>query len=305
MLKINSNNNIELSIIIISYNTRKITRNCLRSIQASLKNSSLKYEVVVIDNASTDETVKSIQYSVSGIQNLKIIQNKKNRGFAQANNQGVAEAKGKYVLLLNSDTVVLDNAVEKLLQCYKRNEITIQFLGGKLFNKDRSPQPSCEPFYSPLVIFGALFLKGDYWGLTRYSPNSLKEVDWVSGACILTKKEYYNSVGGFDEQIFMYMDEIDLLYRAKQKGYRVFFYPEAEFVHLGSASSKGRTYPILQVYRGFLYFYKKHHNTSLSIFLLKCMLQLKSRIAIVIGKLTRNSYLINTYEEAQKLVEMA
>ncbi len=294
---------IELSIIIVSYNTKKITRNCLRSIETSLKRSSLRYEIIVVDNASTDGTIELL--TSLRVNELRVIQNEKNMGFAKANNQGSNEARGKYILLLNSDTVVLDNAIEKLLQFYKQNELTIQFLGGKLFNKDHSPQPSCGPFYSPLVIFGALFLKGDYWGLTRYSPNTTKEVDWISGACILTKKEHYESVEGFDEQIFMYMDEIDLFYRAKEKGCRVFFYPEAEFTHLGSASSRGRTYPILQVYRGFLYFYKKHHNTWLSIFLLKCMLQLKSRIAIIIGKLTQNSYLINTYEEAQKLVEMA
>lgn len=305
-----SDGKIELSIIIISYNTKKITKKCLRSIDVSLKRSSLRYEIIVVDNASTDGTAESIKQrsKVKG-QNLdqkpRIIKNKTNIGFAKANNQGVMEAKGNYVLLLNSDIVVLDNAIEKLLQFYKQNEFTIHFLGGKLLNKDLTPQPSCGPFYSPTVIFGALFLKGDYWGLTRYSPNALKEVDWVSGACILTKKEYYESIKGFDEQLFMYMDEIDLLYRAKQKSYRVFFYPEAEFIHLGSASSQGRTYPILQVYRGFLYFYKKHHNTKLALFLLKCMLQLKSKIAIIIGKLTRNSYLINTYEEAQKLVEMA
>lgn len=294
---------IELSIIIISYNTKKITEDCIKSIETSLKQSPLSYEIIIIDNASTDGTIKLLtSLRVNG---LRVIQNKTNLGFAKANNQGVKEAKGKYILFLNSDIVVLDDAIEKLLTFYKQNELAIQFLGGKLLNKDKTPQPSCGPFYSLPVIFGALFLKGDYWGLTRSSPNTIKEVDWVSGACILTKKEYFEAIGGFDENIFMYMDEIDLLYRAKKKGYRVFFYPEAEFIHLGSASSGGRTYPILQVFRGFLYFYKKHHNTKLSLFLLKFMLQLKSWIAVSIGRLTRNSYLIKTYEEAQKLVQVA
>lgn len=289
---------IELSIIIISYNTKKITENCLKSIETSLKQSPLSYEIILVDNASTDGSNE-----ITG--NFRLIKNSKNLGFARANNQGAREAKGKYILFLNSDIIVLDNAIEKLLGFFKQNEMTIQFLGGKLLNKDQSPQPSCGPFYSLPVVFGALFLRGDYWGLTRSSPNTVKEVDWVSGACILTKKEYFNSIGGFDEQIFMYMDEIDLLYRAKKKGYRVFFYPEAEFVHLGSASSGGRTYPILQVFRGFLYFYRKHHNTKLSLFFLKTMLQLKSWIAIVVGKITNNSYLIKTYEEAQKRISMA
>lgn len=296
---------VELSIVIVSYNTKKITENCLKSIETSLKQSTLSYEIILIDNASTDGSIERMENGEWRMENLKLIKNTRNVGFAKANNQGIKEARGTYILFLNSDTVVLDNAIEKLITFYKQNEITIQFLGGKLLNKDNSPQPSCGPFYSLPVIFGALFLKGDYWGLTRYSPKSVKEVDWVSGACILTKKEYFASVGGFDEQIFMYMDEIDLLYRAKQKKYRVFFYPGAEFIHLGSASSGGRTYPILQVYKGFLYFYRKHHNTKLSLYLLKCMLQLKSWIAIGIGRMSRNAYLIKTYEEAQKLVTMA
>ncbi len=289
---------IELSIIIVSYNTKKITQDCIKSIEVSLKQASMSYEIIVVDNASTDGSIQMLQ-------NFKLLSNTTNLGFAKANNQGVKEAKGRYIFFLNSDTIVLDNAIEKLLTFYKQNEITIQFLGGKLLNKDHSAQPSCGPFYSLPVIFGALFLKGDYWGLTRYSPNAVKEVDWVSGACILTKKEYFQTIGGFDEQIFMYMDEIDLLYRAKQKRYRVFFYPDAEFIHFGTASSAGRTYPILQVYKGFLYFYNKHHHGKLSLFLLTFMLQLKSWIAIGIGRLSRNTYLIQTYEEAQKLIQMA
>ncbi len=298
---------IELSIIIISYNTKKITENCLKSIEDSLRQSLLSYEIIIVDNASNDgsQTQISKLKSQNHNLNLKTIFNTRNVGFAKANNQGFRQADGKYILFLNSDTIVLDNAIEKLLSFYTKNELTIQFLGGKLLNQNHSPQPSCGPFYSLPVVFGALFLKGDYWGLTRFSPNTVKEVDWISGACILTKKEYYEAIGGFDEQIFMYMDEVDFLYRAKQKGYRVFFYPDAEFIHLGSASSAGRSYPILQVYRGFIYFYKKHHPDRLSLFLLKFMLQLKSWIAIIIGRFTHNSYLIKTYEEACRLVEMA
>ena len=284
---------IELSIVIISYNTRNITRNCLRSIQASLKNSSLKYEVVVIDNASTDGSQTQILKLKAQNQNLKLktIFNPKNTGFAKANNQAVKQATGEYILFLNSDTIVLNYSIIKLLNYYKNNEHKVHFLGGKLFEKDGiTPQPSCGPFYTLPVIFGALFLKGDYWGLTRYSTNKIKEVDWISGACILTKREYLVNLGGFDEKIFMYMDEIDLLYRAKKKGYRVFFYPEAKFIHLASASSNEKTYPIIQVYRGFLYFYKKHHAGS-DIFFLKILLKLKALIALFIGKLTNNSYL--------------
>ena len=291
----------DLSIIITSYNTREITRNCLDSILKSLKKSSLNYEIIVVDNASSDNSVKLLEgLRVNG---LRVIKNIKNLGFGKANNQGVKTAQSDYILFLNSDIIILEDAIDKLYKFYKQNENTINFLGGKLLNKDMSPQPSCGPFYTLPVIFAALFLRGDYWGLTRYSPKTLKEVDWISGACILSKKQYLNSINGYDETIFMYMDEIDLLYRAKNFGHRVFFYPDARFIHLGSASSQSRKYPILQVYSGLLYFYKKHYSTS-SQFLLKIMLKLKAAISLAVGQILNNKYLKETYGKAYQMVKL-
>jgi len=294
----------KLSIIIISYNTASITKNCIQSILKSTADTQLPVEIIVVDNASKDSSVATLEtFKRLNLKTFKLIKNSENIGFAKANNQAVKQAQGDYLLFLNSDIVVLQDAVEKLFSFYRQNEKTVHFLGGKLFEKDGiTPQPSCGPFYSLPVIFAALFLRGDYWGLTRYSPNKLKKVDWVSGACILTKKNHFQKINGFDEKIFMYMDEIDLLYRAKKAGFNTFFYPEAKFIHLGSASSKGRTYPILQVYRGFLYLYRKHFPQSL--FFLKLLLKLKAWLAIIIGRLTQNQYALKTYEKALQLVKM-
>ncbi|MGB9707249.1 MAG: glycosyltransferase family 2 protein [Microgenomates group bacterium] len=297
---------IDLSIIIISYNTKKITLNCLKSIIQSLKNTKITYEIIVVDNNSNDGSQKEIlNFKVKNKKtNMKLIFNKDNIGFGKANNQAVKIAKGEYLLFLNSDIVVLNNSIEKMFKFYKQYQNLFNFLGGKLLNKDKSPQPSCGPMYFLPMVFAHLFLKGDYWQLTRFSPKKLKEVDWVSGACFITKKEYFNKINGFDENIFMYMDEVDLFYRAKKNGYRIFFYPEAKFIHLGSASSGKRTYPILQVYKGLLYFYKKHRNQTENV-ILKFMLKLKAKISIFIGYLTKNQYLIETYEKAYQLVKMA
>lgn len=293
---------IDLTIIIISYNTLKITKNCLESVLKSLNNCRFNFEVIVIDNNSNDGSPLMIKKISSAHKQVRLLINKDNVGFAKANNQGVELSKSKYILFLNSDTIVINDAIITLMEYYRQHEQVVHFLGGKLLNSDNSNQPSCGPFYSLPVIFGALFLRGDYWGLTRYSPESVTKVDWISGACILTKKEYLQSINGFDENIFMYMDEIDLLYRAKKQGYHVYFYPNARFVHLGSASSMGRTQPIIQVFKGFTYFYKKHHNSPISIFLLRTMLKLKSWIALLVGRITSNHYLINTYEKALRLV---
>ncbi len=295
----------DLSIIVVSYNTKKITKDCVNSIKKSLSGSPFKVELIVVDNASSDGSVELLGKE-SSTRNLivRIIPNKENVGFGRANNQGVKEAKGEYILLLNSDIVVQDTAIDKLLEYFKANEHRIHFLGGKLLNEDLSAQPSAGPFYTLPVVFGALFLKGDYWGLTRYSPPRARKVDWVSGACIMTKKEYFTALGGFDEGIFMYFEEVDLLYRALKRGYTTWIYPQAEFVHLGASSSGGKkAYPIIQVYRGFAYFYKKHYSPMALIFL-TFLLQLKARIAIWVGRATGNAPLVQTYEKAQGTLTM-
>jgi GT2 family glycosyltransferase len=300
-------NQFDLSIVIISYNTEKITIDCLKSIIESLKNSSLKYEIIVVDNASKDNSVSSIKKLKSEIKNrnlkINLIENKENIGFGPANNQAVKLAKSDYLLFLNSDIIVLKASIEKLYNFYKQNEKLFNFLGGKLLNKDGTSQPSCGPMYTLPMIFAHLFLHGDYWGLTRYSPNKIKEADWISGACILTKKEYFEKLGGFDEKIFMYMEEIDLFYRAKKHGFKVFFYPEAQFIHLGSQSSTGRSFPILQVYQGLIYFYKKHFS-KFSLFILIIMLKFKALIGFLIGKIINNQYLIQTYAKAWQISKM-
>lgn len=294
-----SKNILDLSIIVISYNTRSITKTCLKSIIQSLKHSELTYEIIVIDNNSTDGSPDAIKDLQKANRSIVFLQNKTNEGFAKANNRGAALARGTHLLFLNSDIVVLEAAIPKLVTYYKKQAKHVHFLGGKLLNKNYSDQPSCGPFYTLPVVFAALFLRGDYWNLTRFSPRRVTEVDWVSGACLLTRKKYFTHLGGFDENIFMYMDEIDLLYRAKEKGYRVFFYPDARFIHLGSASSGGRTYPILQVYRGLRYFYQRHKPKS--IFFLRVMLKWKAIVGIVIGTIFNNRYLKKTYGEAFKI----
>ena len=117
----------------------------------------------------------------------------------------------------------------------------------------------------------------------------------------MTKKKLYQRLNGFDKNIFMYMEEVDLLYRARKKNLNTFFYPESQIIHLGSASSSGKTFPILQVYRGFLFFYKKHYSIF-HLLALRLILKFKALIAYLIGKIKGDQYLIKTYEEAFKLV---
>jgi hypothetical protein len=116
----------------------------------------------------------------------------------------------------------------------------------------------------------------------------------------MTTKIHFQRLRGFDKNIFMYMEEVDLLFRAKKIGLNTFFYPESQIVHLGSASSNGRTYPILQVYKGFIFFYKKHYSIF-HLLILHVILKLKALIAYLFGKIKGNQYLIKTYEQAFKI----
>lgn len=288
---------MDLSVVIISFNTKQLTQECLTSTIRSLKESKLSWEIIVVDNISTDGTREMLKKKFPKV---ITIFNKENVGFGRGNNQGIKMAKGEYILLLNSDTIVLSNAIGKLVSFGRQHPNA--FIGPKLLNPDRSPQSSCGPFFSLPVVFASLFLKGDYIGLTRWSPTRVKKVDWVSGACILAPKRLFMQDLLFDENIFMYMEEIDLLMRAKKKKYPTYFYPRSLIVHLGAASSTNkRKGPVLNIYRGFLYLYGKH-GTPFSRFMVRLMLKTKAAIAWTVGLLLGKDLLKETYEEAYRMV---
>ncbi len=287
---------MDLSIVIPNYNTKTLLDRCLTSLINSFEGSPVSYEIIVVDNASTDGSRELLKSKYTRV--IKIFNNG-NVGYGKANNQAIKKAKGTYVLLLNSDTKVLEHAVVKLYEFVGSKSMA--FAGGKLLNEDGSPQSSCGPFFSIPVVIGALFLKGDSMGFTRYSPTKIRIVDWASGACLMGKKEAFADVGFFDEHIFMYMEEIDFLYRAKQKGYTTYFYPDARFIHTGAASSGERKRPVLNIYRGLVYFYKKHRSI-IEQQMLFALLRVKAAIGVLLGKILGNNYLLSTYEEAIRLV---
>lgn len=287
----------DLSIIIISYNTKYLLRRCLTSIESSLgSSSSLSWEAIVVDNNSHDGTVQMIKREFPFV---GMIVNKENVGYGRANNQAAEVAKGKYVLFLNSDTRVLNSGIEKLLDFAKEGGDSI--FGGKLFNPDGSSQPSCGYFYSLPIVFLSLFLKGDQLHITRFSPKNFTKTDWVSGACLLIKKDVFRRLGGFDEQIFMYMDEVDLCYRAKKISLGVFFYPHAHFIHVGSASSADRRIPYVNLFSGLLYFYQKHWPDKLTR--LKILLKNKAIAGLCLGKILGNKSLAGNYSKALELLK--
>lgn len=287
---------MDLSIIIPNYNTCDLLDRCLRSIDQSLKQSKLTYEIIVIDNASDEGSKALLNSKYPRI--IKVF-NKTNLGYGTANNQGIKAAHGKSILLLNTDIKVLGGSIESLYEFSKKYPDA--FIGGKLYNEDDTPQASCGPRYGLLVVFLMLFCKGDSIGLTRYSPAQVKRVGWVSGACLIGRKNSFTHVGLFDEGIFMYMEEIEFLHRAGVAGHDVLFFPEAHFVHTGAASSGSRRTPVLNIYKGLIYYYHKHMS-PVSQFILNILLRTKALAAMTLGRMIGRRDLYITYEEAYRLV---
>lgn len=288
---------MDLSILIVSYNTKRLTDACLASVIKSLDTATFSWEIVVVDNHSTDQTVEMIEQKYPSV---RLIQNTENVGFGKANNQAVAIAKGDYVFFLNSDTVVLNHAISKLYSFAKQHPHS--FVAPKLLNPDRSAQTSCGPFFSLPVVFATLFLFGDRLRITRWSPNRVVKVDWVSGAAMMVSRNVMMNGLLFDEAVFMYMEEIDLLYRARKSGHAAYFYPKSLIVHLGSGSSTaGRKGPVLNIYRGYMYLYKKHAS-GFGQRCMRMMLKAKAILGWTIGMLSGNTYLKETYAEAYRLV---
>lgn len=288
---------IDLSIIIVNWNTKKLLIDCLFSIIKQTK--GLSYEVLVIDNGSTDGSVTAVKEL--RVKELRVIENKKNLGFAKANNQALREAQGEYVLLLNSDTKIVNNALEKLVD-FARSDEKIGLVGPRLLNLDGTPQPSVAPFFTLFKVFVWLF-SGDRFLYS--SPVKTIKADWLMGAALMAKREMIEEIGGLDESFFMYVEDVEWCYRAKKAGWSVWFYPAAQIVHLVRGSSpEGKQRVILGIYKGLLRFYEKNF-ASWQLSVLKFLLLTKAAIAWLIGLVTANNYLKKTYGEAIKLVGQA
>ncbi len=286
-----------ISIIILNWNTKNLLKKCLRSID-EIKDKEYDIEVIVVDNASTDGSPEMVAKEFS---QAVLIKNKKNPGYGAGNNQGMRKAKGDFFLILNPDTIIKDKAPVKMAQFLNQHP-EVGVVGCKLLNQDGSDQPSFGPF--PNLFIAAVMLFAEHWlggHLVRRSSNKVKETDWVMGAALMLKKEVFKKVGPMDEKIFMYVDETEWCYRIKKAAYKVMFYPGARIVHLGGASSPtGRKDPILNIYRGLIYFYKKHYPRW-QLPVLRLMLKLKAAGALIVGYLTNSRYLKETYVQAFKI----
>ena len=287
---------IKLSIVALSYNTKDLTLACLKSVVSQYKQKLEKkeFEVIVVDNNSSDNSVAEISNLKSQVSNLIIIQNKENLGFGKGCNLGAKSAKGKYVLFLNSDTQVFDKGFLSMIDFLDKNS-NVAVLGGKLENNDGSIQRSCGKFYNLFNLL-IMLLGLERFGFLRSSPNKIQKVDWVSGACMMVRADIFEKLTGFDEKLFMYMEDMEICFRANKLGFVTYFYPNVKLKHK-SLGSSNRTFAIINIYKGILYFYSRH-KTHLEYLVAKLFLITKAGILILVGLLTFNSELRGRYQKA-------
>lgn len=220
-----------LSIIIVTWNTADITLKCIQTINKFLGNK-INYEIIIVDNASSDNTIELLSK-----EKIILIKNPENSGFAKGNNIGVKQAKGDYLLFLNSDMELIDDSLIKMFEYYKNSRIGL--IGPKFLNPDLTPQGSVFPPQTALNAFREYFLKIKK-SYSKYSPSTNVPISvWsVSGGAMLIKKELFLKVGGWNEKYFMYYEDLDLCRAIRHLKKQIIYYPKCQVIHRHGASGK-------------------------------------------------------------------
>ena len=242
---------MELSIVIVTWNTAKITQKCVQTINKFLNNP----EIIIVDNGSKDNTVKLLSQE----KNVKIIENKCNLGFSKANNIGLQHTTKKYILFMNSDIELIDDSINDLL-IYFKDKKNIGIIGPKFLNPDLTVQASVFPKQSIINAFKEFYLnqKNSY---SKYIPktNNPTKVWAISGGCILTRKSFFKSIGGWNEKYFFYFEDLDLCRKINKVGKDVIYFPKCQIIHRHGASGTKLADPSNQ-WRRLIPGSKKYHG---------------------------------------------
>ena len=226
----------KLSIIIASYNTRDITLEAVRSIIDSKPKSD--FEIIIVDDGSVDGSIEVLQQLAKSNKKIKVLFNKQNLGYVRTNNRGIKKTKGRYILLLNSDTIVKEKALDNLIEFAEKHD-DAGVIGSRLFNIDNSLQPSCYHF--PTIKNAILeYLLGKKGLFEKYAPrgNLPSKVDAVVGAAFLITPQALKKVGMLNEKYRSYFEDIDYCRSVWKKGLKVYYLPTSEIIHHEGASFK-------------------------------------------------------------------
>jgi GT2 family glycosyltransferase len=254
---------VRLSIIIVNYNSGHYLEKCLKSIYAETK--QLPFDIWIVDNNSKDTSFSMIRRNYPLV---NLIENKENIGFARANNDAIQKCRGDYVLLLNPDTLILENAIEKMVKFLDENPQT-GIAGCRVLNEDGTLQLACRrSIPSPGVAFFRLIGLSRLfptsrtmasYNLTYLDPDKPHEVDAVSGAFLMIRRKVVDKIGALDENFFMYGEDLDFCVRTKKAGWIVMYFPDAKIIHYkGECSRTNSRKAAFEFYRAMYLFHKKH-----------------------------------------------
>ncbi len=272
----------------------------------------LKIEIIVVDNGSKDGSIEMVH---SEFPDTIIIANNLNLGFAAANNQGIKCSRGQFVLLLNSDTKILDNAMDKTITFMKKNP-DASIVGCKLLNPDGTLQPSCRSFPSIWNIFTEstflykIFPKNKLLGkyyMCYFEHNSILQVDVVMGAFMMIRREVFENIGYFDEAYFMYTEETELCFRAKARSYNVYFLPTSQIIHYGGGSKNNEQKYYLNMHHSQLQFIRSNFygfNKLLGIILKLLGITIRIPVYLFLSLVTFNrKHLLKSFYYFQVLIK--
>ncbi len=280
---------MDLSIIIVNYNVKYFLEQCLHSVLNSSK--KIKSEIFVVDNNSVDGSCMMIKEKFPRV---KLIENKKNLGFARANNQAIKKATGKYVLILNPDTVVEEDTFEKCIKFMESHKdagsLGVKMIDGKgrYLPESKRSLPTPEVAFYKMFGLSSLFSKSKRFGqyhLGYLDKEQIHEVDVLPGAFILVRRKLLLDIGLLDENFFMYGEDIDLSYRIKQAGYKNYYFPKTTIIHYkGESTKKGSINYVVLFYNAMIIFAKKHFsrkNASFFSFLINIAIYFRAVFAIL------------------------
>ena len=249
---------MKLSVIILNYNVRYFLELCLKSVQAAISN--IEAEIIVVDNNSEDGSCQMIK---DLFPEVILIENKENFGFSKGNNIGVLKAKGEYLCILNPDTVVAEDTFQKLLD-FSTTINKLGIVGGKLINGSGNFLPESKrniPYVK--AAFKKLFGNSKDYYANHLNENDIGKVDVLVGAFMLMKRKVFNKLNGFDEDYFMYGEDIDISYKALKHGYHNYYYGETKILHFkGESTLRDKNYA-RRFYGSMQVFYKKHFKKNM------------------------------------------
>ncbi len=276
-----------LSIIIVNYNVREFLHHALVSLQKAMK--GIRGEIFVVDNASDDGSIEMVRRRFPKIQ---LIASKSNLGFAKANNVGLRQSRGKYILLINPDTLVQEDTLQVMIRFFEENP-DVGLAGCKIMNPDGTFQLACRrSFPGPWAAFtkmtglSTLFPGSRLFGrynLTYLSPDETYELDAVSGSFMMVRREAYEQVGGLDEDFFMYGEDLDWCYRIQRAGWKNYYVHSTQIIHYkGESTKRSSLNEIRTFYQAMHLFVQKHLSSSLVLsFLIRFAIVVSSRLAIL------------------------